>query len=385
MATQIKIRRDTAANWTASNPTPAQGEPCLETDTGLGKFGDGATAWSSLPYSWVKDISDKDDAAPAQNPQTGTTYTFAKADAKKLVTASNGSAQTYTVPPQASVAWVAGTVLRVVNLGAGVVTFAAGAGVTVANTTATLGQYDAAQLVRTGSDAWVVVKGGGLPKASVSATTGSPAVDTTTIPGRTIYKWTANGTVTVDRAGLVEVFLIGGGGGGGNGTAEQAGAGGAGGKLYRTAVWLDAGTHDVLIGIGGLVGYSGGPTVLGPFCAAGGGVGGQTRNAKGGDGGCGGGGGDGTGAGGAGRQGGNGGNGGGNPDSGGGGGTSGNASGPSGGAGTSYLGTTYGTGGTRYASTGPAAKTANSGDGGDVNGGGSAGAGASGIAFLVVG
>lgn len=276
MATQIKIRRDTAANWTASNPTPAQGEPCLETDTGFGKFGDGATAWNSLPYSWVKDISDKDDAAPAQNPQTGATYTFVKADAKKLVTASNGSAQTYTVPPQSSVAWVAGTVLRVVNLGAGVVTFAAGAGVTVANTAATLAQYEAAQLVRTGADAWVVVKGGGLPKASVSGVTGSPAMDTTSRPGKTIYKWLSAGTfsVTVDVAGWAEVLVCGAGAGGVGGSFPASGGGGdvrpAGSQpvLY----WLPVGTHTVVVGASSASADGGRSTLGATIETAGGGL-----------------------------------------------------------------------------------------------------------------
>ena len=51
MTIQIQIRRDTAANWTTNNPTLALGEFGLETDTKAIKFGDGATAWNSLPYS----------------------------------------------------------------------------------------------------------------------------------------------------------------------------------------------------------------------------------------------------------------------------------------------------------------------------------------------
>ena len=50
MATQIKIRRDTAANFTTANPILGGGEPALETDTLKEKIGDGATAWTSLPY-----------------------------------------------------------------------------------------------------------------------------------------------------------------------------------------------------------------------------------------------------------------------------------------------------------------------------------------------
>jgi len=53
MPSRIQLRRDTAANWTAINPVLAQGEPGLDTTIGLLKFGDGITAWNSLPYSGV--------------------------------------------------------------------------------------------------------------------------------------------------------------------------------------------------------------------------------------------------------------------------------------------------------------------------------------------
>lgn len=45
-----QFRRDTAANWTAANPTLAAGEPGFETDTLKAKIGDGATAWNTLAY-----------------------------------------------------------------------------------------------------------------------------------------------------------------------------------------------------------------------------------------------------------------------------------------------------------------------------------------------
>ena len=48
--TVIKNRRDTAANWASTNPTLAAGEIGLETDTGLVKYGNGSTAWTSLAY-----------------------------------------------------------------------------------------------------------------------------------------------------------------------------------------------------------------------------------------------------------------------------------------------------------------------------------------------
>jgi len=50
MTTRIKLRRDTAANWTTTDPILAVGEPGLESDTSRIKYGDGETAWSQLAY-----------------------------------------------------------------------------------------------------------------------------------------------------------------------------------------------------------------------------------------------------------------------------------------------------------------------------------------------
>jgi hypothetical protein len=43
-------RRDTAAAWSAANPTLAAGEFGFETDTGYLKIGDGTTLWNALDY-----------------------------------------------------------------------------------------------------------------------------------------------------------------------------------------------------------------------------------------------------------------------------------------------------------------------------------------------
>jgi hypothetical protein len=50
MAQQIQIRRDTSTNWSSVNPTLAQGEFGLETDSGKLKIGNGTSAWNSLSY-----------------------------------------------------------------------------------------------------------------------------------------------------------------------------------------------------------------------------------------------------------------------------------------------------------------------------------------------
>lgn len=49
--TRIQNRRDTAANWTSTNPTLASGEIGVESNTGKFKIGDGSTAWASLLYA----------------------------------------------------------------------------------------------------------------------------------------------------------------------------------------------------------------------------------------------------------------------------------------------------------------------------------------------
>ena len=51
MATQIQLRRDTAADWTSNNPTLAAGEFGWESDSNRFKIGDGSAAWTSLSYA----------------------------------------------------------------------------------------------------------------------------------------------------------------------------------------------------------------------------------------------------------------------------------------------------------------------------------------------
>ncbi len=63
MVVQIQMRRDTAADWTAADPTLAEGEIGIETDTGKMKIGDGATAWTLLAYGPAGTAINVDDTA----------------------------------------------------------------------------------------------------------------------------------------------------------------------------------------------------------------------------------------------------------------------------------------------------------------------------------
>ncbi len=47
---RLRLRHDTAANWTSRNPVLLAGEVGVETDTNKVKVGNGTTAWNSLPY-----------------------------------------------------------------------------------------------------------------------------------------------------------------------------------------------------------------------------------------------------------------------------------------------------------------------------------------------
>jgi len=68
----MQQRRDTAANWTSSNPTLAVGELGVETDTSKFKTGDGTTAWISLAYAYTAGATGATGPAGATGP-TGVT------------------------------------------------------------------------------------------------------------------------------------------------------------------------------------------------------------------------------------------------------------------------------------------------------------------------
>jgi len=93
------------------------------------------------------------------NAQTGTTYTLALTDVAKVVTLSNASSITLTVPPNSSVAFPVGTQIVLAQIGAGQVTIAPGSGVTLNSYDGNLliaGQYGIASCLKTATDTWLV-------------------------------------------------------------------------------------------------------------------------------------------------------------------------------------------------------------------------------------
>jgi len=228
VVTQIQVRRGTASQWTSANPTLAAGEWGFETDTAKVKIGNGSTAWNSLGYQGAGDIegvtagtglsgggtsgtvtvsintavtADLTTAQTLTNKTidaasntltgvvtlTGTqtltnktltdpkinlafdaetaSYTAVLANNGQVVTMSNASANTFSIPTNASVAFPIGTQINVLQIGAGQTTIqAVTSGTTsVLSTGATAAapklraQYSMATCIKANTDLWYVV------------------------------------------------------------------------------------------------------------------------------------------------------------------------------------------------------------------------------------
>lgn len=116
-----------------------------------------------------------------QNNRTGTTaYTFVLADAGKTIFKNDNSAQTWTIPPNSSVAFPIGTIIMLDNTNAGGTSFTTATTVTIARGTGvvlyrgdqstswstdqnrTLGRGATAQLRKVRTDTWVITGTAGL-------------------------------------------------------------------------------------------------------------------------------------------------------------------------------------------------------------------------------
>lgn len=205
VVTQIQVRRGTAAQWTSTNPTLAAGEFGFETDTNKIKCGTGSTTWNSLSYIGNEgditgvtagtglsgggssgtvtvsiDTSVTADLSTAQTLTNKTltdpkinlafdaetaSYTAVLANNGQVVTMSNASANTFSIPTNASVAFPIGTQINVLQIGAGQTTIqAVTSGTTsVLSTGATAAapklrvQYSMATCIKAATDTWYVV------------------------------------------------------------------------------------------------------------------------------------------------------------------------------------------------------------------------------------
>jgi hypothetical protein len=114
------------------------------------------TSGTDLAFTWIE----QDDTTLSFNAQTGTTYTLVASDSAKLVTTSNASAVTVTIPPSV---FATGNQINVQSIGMGLTSFVAGAGVTITSTGATAAapilraQYSACTIICTASNTFTVV------------------------------------------------------------------------------------------------------------------------------------------------------------------------------------------------------------------------------------
>jgi hypothetical protein len=114
------------------------------------------TSGTDLAFSWIE----QDDTTLSFNAQTGTTYTLVASDVAKLVTTSNASAVTVTIPPSV---FSAGNQINVQSIGVGLTSFVAGAGVTITSTGATSAapilraRYSACTIICTASNVFTVI------------------------------------------------------------------------------------------------------------------------------------------------------------------------------------------------------------------------------------
>jgi hypothetical protein len=139
------------------------------TQAGAVQLSDSTSTTSSTVAATATAVKSAYDLAAAATPklltfnaQTGTTYTLQASDALALVTASNGSPITVTVPPSV---FSAGQQINLQQIGLGQVTFAAGSGVTITSAGASVAapkitkQYGAATIICTASNVFTIIGG----------------------------------------------------------------------------------------------------------------------------------------------------------------------------------------------------------------------------------
>lgn len=167
----------TLTNKTITSPTLTLSSTSSTTDGRISwnpstdqlNVGDGAAVRIISPDDKQATLTNKTLTSPIisqiVNPQTGTTYTFLAADASQIVTADNGSPQTFYIETDANLSVSTGTTIRVIAKGAGSVTIQA----TTPGTTTVLSkgavpaqpviatQYSWVDLVKLANNLWYVI------------------------------------------------------------------------------------------------------------------------------------------------------------------------------------------------------------------------------------
>lgn len=109
---------------------------------------------------WIPASGDGEAPGIVESSLQTASYTLSLADSAKCVEMNVASANNLTVPPNSSVAFPIGTVIEVLQLGAGQTTIVAGSGVTLRAAGGRLklsGQYSSAALRQRATNEWVIV------------------------------------------------------------------------------------------------------------------------------------------------------------------------------------------------------------------------------------
>ena len=201
------------------------------------------------------------------NAQT-VSYQTVLTDAGKTISMTAAGATTLTIPANSSVAYVVGSRINILNLGAGACTPTAAAGVTINGTITALATNSSAAVIKTATNTWSYVPFG----SGVGAAVYSDA-NTGTYTGYAYKTYTGSGTITITTAGFADILIIGGGGGGGG---NGAGGAGAGGYAALSNYYLPTGTLTITVGAGGAISdlsslaTTGNPSIINTFVATGG-------------------------------------------------------------------------------------------------------------------
>jgi hypothetical protein len=163
-----------AAARSSAIASPQEGQYSFLKDTNALEYYDGSN-WVGAPVGDITGITTSTDSGLSGgvtsgtavlrlklefDAETGTTYTLVAGNLNQLVTLNNASPITLTVPPSV---FSAGDVINIAQIGAGQVTLAQGAGVTITSTGASASapklraQYSAASIICTASNTFLVV------------------------------------------------------------------------------------------------------------------------------------------------------------------------------------------------------------------------------------
>lgn len=192
MATQIKLRRATAEQWTTANPILAAGEAGFEVDTNKLKIGNGSDTWNALDY-----ISSEIDLSPyltmasasttyatkqeleafdlseyltissasstysksivSISEKTSTSYTLALSDKDMLIKVSSSASNTIVIPNSASVNFSIGSQISITQFGDGQTQISPASGVTVRTPSGLnlRSKYSSATIIKVGENEWL--------------------------------------------------------------------------------------------------------------------------------------------------------------------------------------------------------------------------------------